>query len=58
MCCQRLVCAACAAPVSEARCGTCKAAKAQLHGHSSGFPIEMALLLTLVIALFLLVART
>ncbi len=57
MCCEGLVCATCAAPVSEARCATCRSAKAQLHGHTSGFPVEMALLFAIVLALLTVFAR-
>ena len=57
MCCERLVCAACAAPVSEARCATCRSAKAQLHSHTSGFPAEIAVFFLVALALLTLIAR-
>lgn len=33
MSCEQLVCAVCAGPVAEARCPTCRLAKAQVHEH-------------------------
>jgi hypothetical protein len=57
MCCERLVCAACAGPVSEARCATCRSAKAELHIHPTRFPVEMALLFLVVLTLLTLVVQ-
>ena len=52
MCCEHLICANCAGPVSEGRCSVCRAHKEQMHGHGSGLsPSAMtAVLLTLLIA--------
>lgn len=32
MCCEQLVCAACGGRVTDARCATCVASRAQVHG--------------------------
>jgi hypothetical protein len=38
MCCERLLCARCAAPVADGGCPTCRAARAELHPHA-GLPV-------------------
>jgi hypothetical protein len=38
MCCDHLVCARCAQPVSEAGCPVCRAARAELH-RQAAFPL-------------------
>lgn len=53
MCCENLVCGACAGPVVEARCPTCRATRAQMH--NSGFTIPPQVF-ALVIALVALLA--
>jgi hypothetical protein len=55
MCCERLLCARCAAPVAEAGCAVCRAARAELHP-GAGLPIAtlvavVALLLALAVVL-------
>lgn len=58
MCCELLVCASCNGRVSDARCSTCRASRAQVH---SGTGVNIAPLLAAVaaaIALLLLVLRT
>ena len=57
MCCERLLCAACAGPVTEGRCATCRSARAQLHAHRSGLTFEMVAAITLVLALLLVIAQ-
>ncbi|GAB2617372.1 hypothetical protein GCM10027168_57240 [Streptomyces capparidis] len=62
MTCDRLVCANCAGPVSEGRCPSCRASRAQLHqqGGLQGFlnglsPMGLMVLLAAVIAVALVV---
>ena len=52
MCCEHLVCANCAGPVSEGRCSVCRGQRAQMHGQSGGvsFSAMAAVLLTLLVA--------
>lgn len=58
MSCEHLVCAACAHPVAEARCGVCQASRAEVHHHGVGLSGPMLLaLLTLLAAAMLLVAH-
>jgi hypothetical protein len=51
MCCEHLVCASCAGPVSEGRCSVCRGHRDQMHrqGGVSGSALT-AVLLTLLIA--------
>ena len=50
MCCERLVCARCAGPVSEARCPVCLAARADVHtGHGVSAATVMVLLTVLAL---------
>ncbi len=53
MSCEHLVCAACAAPVVEGRCPSCRAAREKMHQH--GFlgmpPLLVALVIVLALAL-------
>jgi hypothetical protein len=61
MTCDRLVCANCAAPVSEGRCPVCRASRERLH-HESGLaglitsltPAALLALLVLLIAVAVL----
>ena len=55
MSCEHLICAHCASPVVEARCPSCRAARAQAH-HASGLslPLTAAALLALVLVLLIL----
>ncbi len=58
MSCEHLVCAACAGPVSEGRCPTCRAAKD--HVHASPFALSaqaVALLAVLTALVAVLLAR-
>jgi hypothetical protein len=57
MCCERLVCANCAGPVSEARCPTCRASRAQVHGHGAGVPLELIAALLVALVTMLALAR-
>ena len=52
MCCEHLVCANCAGPVSEGRCGVCRGQRAQMHHQTGGLslPAVTAVLLALLIA--------
>ena len=51
MCCEHLVCANCAGPVSEGRCSVCRGRRAQMHGEGgTSFSTLAAMLLTLLIA--------
>ncbi|OLE20295.1 MAG: hypothetical protein AUG49_25535 [Catenulispora sp. 13_1_20CM_3_70_7] len=51
MCCEHLVCANCAGPVSEGRCSLCRGRRDQMH-HQGGtsFSMMVAVLLTLFVA--------
>jgi hypothetical protein len=49
-----LICANCAAPVAEARCPACQAARAQFH-HRTGFTIHLTVAAAAFLALLLLV---
>ena len=53
MCCENLVCGACAGPVVEARCPTCRATRAQMHGSGLTIPPQV---LALILALTALLA--
>jgi hypothetical protein len=58
MSCDHLVCAICAGPVVEGRCGTCRAARADLHGAPFGLtPQVLVLLVALLTALSVLGAH-
>jgi len=57
MCCERLVCAACAGPVSEARCPTCRSSRAQVHGHGARVPLELIAALLVALVTMLALAR-
>jgi hypothetical protein len=52
MCCERLLCARCAAPVADGGCPTCRAARAELHPHA-GLPVVT---LAAIVAVLLAVA--
>lgn len=56
MSCEHLVCAACAGPVDEGRCPSCRAARAHLHPHSSStvFPPAAIVAIVAMVALILL----
>ena len=57
MSCDHLVCAVCAGPVIEGRCGTCRAARAQLHASPFTLtPHLLVLLIALLTALSVLAA--
>ena len=58
MCCEHLVCANCAGPVSEGRCSVCRGHRAQMHGDSGGmaFSTMAVLLLTMLVAVAFLTA--
>ena len=53
MCCEHLVCANCAGPVSEGRCPVCRNSREQLGHHDSGIHISPALLTALFLVLAL-----
>ena len=52
MCCEHLICANCAGPVSEGRCGVCRGQRAQMHHQPGGlsFSTMAAVLLALLVA--------
>ncbi len=58
MCCEHLVCANCAGPVSEGRCAVCRAARERLHHHDGPAlsPATIAALLA-VVALIVVLAQ-
>jgi len=53
MCCDQLLCARCAAPVAEARCPVCRAARAELHGTAGP---SFATIAAIVLAVMLVAA--
>ncbi len=59
MTCEHLICAVCAGPVVEGRCGTCRLSRAHVHGPTpfSLSPQLLAGLVALLTLLFLLVAH-
>jgi hypothetical protein len=56
MTCDRLVCANCAGPVSEGRCGVCRAQRERLHRESGPFGALSPALVGLLLVLAALVA--
>ena len=52
MCCEHLICANCAGPVSEGRCSVCRSQRARMHHQTGGlsFSAMTAILLTLLVA--------
>jgi hypothetical protein len=56
VCCDQLLCARCAGPVSDGRCATCRAARAELHPGLTAPLLPYALLVALVLALLLAAA--
>lgn len=55
MCCEQLVCASCNGRVTDGNCGTCRTARAELHGDHSGRGLAVPVpLIALVAALTLL----
>jgi hypothetical protein len=55
MSCEHLVCAACAGPVDEGRCPSCRAARAQVHHHgTAAFPPAAIVAIVAMVALILL----
>jgi len=52
MCCEHLICANCAGPVSEGRCSVCRGHREQMHRQGGGlsFAATTAVLLTLLVA--------
>jgi hypothetical protein len=53
MSCEHLVCAACAGPVIEGRCATCRAARARAHG-GAPFALTPQMIAFLIVALVLI----
>ncbi len=59
MCCEHLICARCTGPVVEARCPSCRAARADLHGAQATVGPQAIVLFALVALILLaLVIRT
>jgi hypothetical protein len=58
MCCDHLVCASCAGPVSEARCPVCRTARAQVHGGATHPVAAMAVIVAVLLALALVLQLT
>ncbi len=56
MCCEQLICARCTAPVAEARCPSCRAARAQLHPMTSTATLQAVVVLAVLALLFLAIA--
>jgi len=56
MCCENLVCGACAGPVAEARCPTCRATRAQMHHSGPTIPPQVIALILAVTALLAVLA--
>lgn len=53
MCCDHMLCASCARPVAEARCGVCRLARSQLHQSQ---PVPLAALVAIGVVLLALMA--
>ena len=51
MSCDHLICAYCAGPVEEGRCGSCRAARAQMHNHGGFTPQQLAIAAALLLIL-------
>jgi hypothetical protein len=59
VCCDQLICARCTGPVSEGRCSSCRAARAELHGasrHATDWILLALIALALTVA-FLVAAH-
>ncbi|GAA1981314.1 hypothetical protein GCM10009838_48170 [Catenulispora subtropica] len=57
MCCEHLICANCAGPVSEGRCSVCRSHKEQMHRSGAmSFSTMAAILLTMLVAVAFLTA--
>lgn len=58
MCCERLICAACAGHVVDARCPVCTSARARVHGGAAALyvPEWAAALAVLLVTLAMLLA--
>ncbi len=58
MCCERLVCASCAGHVVDARCPSCAASRARVHGGGAALyvPDWLAVLAVLLVTATLLLA--
>ena len=53
MCCEHLICANCAGPVSEGRCNVCRASRERMGHHDNGglsVSVMAALLLVMMMA--------
>jgi hypothetical protein len=55
MSCEHLICAQCAAPVVEARCPACQAARAQVHHRASGMSMQLTAVALIALLLLLIV---
>lgn len=56
MSCENLVCAVCAGPVVEGRCGTCRSARAHVHHGSFQLTPQLIALLIALLTVFSLLA--
>lgn len=56
MSCEHLICAQCAGPVSEGRCPTCRAARAQVHHHGHAVSMQLIAAVLLIMALLAVAA--
>ena len=57
MCCERLVCAACAGVVADGSCAVCRITRGQLHASGLlGLPGQVVVLLGVLLALLTLLA--
>jgi hypothetical protein len=56
MSCENLVCAMCAGPVIEGRCGTCQTSRAHIHHQQFALTPQMVALLIALLTAFTLLA--
>ncbi|MGH3344492.1 MAG: hypothetical protein ACRDPK_16810 [Carbonactinosporaceae bacterium] len=57
MSCERLLCASCAGPVSEGRCGVCRAGRARIHNGAAALSPVVAVVATILLIAFVLVVE-
>jgi hypothetical protein len=58
MCCEHLICARCAGPVAQARCLSCRAARADLHGTRLATGGQAVVLLVVLVLVLLALVRS
>ncbi len=58
MCCEQLVCASCNGRVAEARCPTCRASRAAVHGgEQAAWSMQFLLLVAALVLLLVVVVQ-